>query len=787
MNRRLSGELQALLKDQVRQDLAFLAENHAQLIKQDNLLRKTVLSNAGDAIRTQLHQQEVAAHSLPEPLLNTDYSIQKRVPEDIISDKQYTSVEIPKKGLVPTTSGYVSFSRFAFYLPAAVQKSSERTYALLQEARKISAVESLFSKFVTDKEQRVFRTHVVMAHGLYATLPGHADLPEGYDPRNTKWYKRALEADQEVWTSPFKDVVTGQLIGNLAMALRDESGNAFAVVAMDVLFEREYFQSILGHSWSQQAEVMLATPVRNAESGRRRLQIIARSIATEGGVWHVGDKGSVLSLGSPQYDEVLLEAIETVDVGTLVLPWKGKPYYWAWAPYKNTSWFMTLVPLSAVMELPNMVQQYQKLAAQEQSRLAILSIAGVLLVALIVAIVVSRMVTAPMKVMTLAAERLSHGDFTAQIDLKTGDERDAVIEAFNVVGPRLAEHLETQKTLAVAQEVQANFLPKEAPQLPGWDVSGASRYCEETGGDYYDFHDVPCESGKCLGVMVGDVSGHGIPSALLMTTARALLRGLAQDRSLTKAQRISKTNKLLTEDTFGTGRFMTLFAMELSSEDNQVRWVRAGHDPALCYCPEKKAFSELGGAGLPLGVLPDVQYEESHTAVAGGVVIFLGTDGVWEAERSVDSTWTDLDRNEEKRAGKNSKEDAPEVDVGAVENGAGLVLPDMCDDSSGKEVSDTSFGSGEYGAAVREESSRLLDADQAREHDVAKEQNSTSCRAEMYGKERLCRCIRRNAHKSAEEIRDAIIAEVEAWQGGSAGDDDITLVILKKTTDSTVQ
>ena len=184
--------------------------------------------------------------------------------------------------------------------------------------------------------------------------------------------------------------------------------------------------------------------------------------------------------------------------------------------------------------------------------------------------------------------------------------------------------------LNVAQEVQQSLLPQNPPRAGGVDVAGGSLYCDETGGDYYDYIDLPeSESGR-LAVVVGDVSGHGISSALLMAGVRSYLRGRVR-RSGSAAEVVTDVNVLVADDTRETGQFMTMFFLAVDPETGRITWVRAGHDPALFYNPEADVFHELGGTGLALGLDGDWRYEGYTRTAATGQVLALATDGIWEA------------------------------------------------------------------------------------------------------------------------------------------------------------
>ena len=193
------------------------------------------------------------------------------------------------------------------------------------------------------------------------------------------------------------------------------------------------------------------------------------------------------------------------------------------------------------------------------------------------------------------------------------------------------EHQKVQHSLSLAMEVQQNLLPKSDPKIAGLDISGRSIYCDETGGYYYDYLEVEnSEDGK-IGVVVGDVSDHGIPSALLMATVRAQIRQRCSSDSNID-QVVADVNHRFTQDVTDSGRFMTLFYTEIDRSQNIMRWVSAGHDPAIIYDPHQDIFDDLNGAGnLALGVMEDVNFNEATRDIAPGQIIVIATDGIWEA------------------------------------------------------------------------------------------------------------------------------------------------------------
>jgi serine phosphatase RsbU (regulator of sigma subunit) len=193
------------------------------------------------------------------------------------------------------------------------------------------------------------------------------------------------------------------------------------------------------------------------------------------------------------------------------------------------------------------------------------------------------------------------------------------------------EHQRVRHSLSLAMEVQQNLLPKTNPLVDGLDIAGNSIYCDETGGDYYDFLEVGAPGEGKIGVVVGDVSDHGIPSALLMATARALIRQRCSAFGRID-QVVSDVNRQLAKDVKDSGRFMTLFYAEIERAHKTIRWVNAGHEPAMIFDPVTDTFRDLnGGNNLALGVFEDTEFKEAQQEIAPEQIILIATDGIWEA------------------------------------------------------------------------------------------------------------------------------------------------------------
>jgi sigma-B regulation protein RsbU (phosphoserine phosphatase) len=237
----------------------------------------------------------------------------------------------------------------------------------------------------------------------------------------------------------------------------------------------------------------------------------------------------------------------------------------------------------------------------------------------------------PITDMMVLVRRVRKGHFKQKVRVVSNDELGILGDGLNEMTEGLIERDQIRHSLHLAEEVQQTLLPRENPKVDGLDVAATIVYCDETGGDYYDYLDTRETYPGSFTMAIGDVSGHGIPSALMMATARAFLR----QRSVlpgTPADIVSDVNYQITRDFAESGGFMTLFYLSIDPANQSLCWVRAGHDPAIFYDPALDRFDELRGAGMALGVDAGRRYKEFQKSdLKEGQVILLGSDGLWEA------------------------------------------------------------------------------------------------------------------------------------------------------------
>ena len=321
-----------------------------------------------------------------------------------------------------------------------------------------------------------------------------------------------------------------------------------------------------------------------------------------------------------EFERVTLEAIESNHSGTVLGPG---------IPPEEVSGFYRLaqVPWTLVVTAPG-----SKVLGPIITLLRYYLILLVICIALILVFmrIAMNRVTEGIKKVSHASNDLASGIFGPPLEVATRDEIGELTENFNQMARQLKHRLELKENIDLAREVQQSLLPKKGVKLNGLDISGATMYCDETGGDYFDILESDKDKDK-IGVVVGDVVGHGVGAALLMTTIRALVRSSFQ-QSGPLEDRMNDVNRLLFQDTAPASNFVTLFYLELDQAAKLMRWVRAGHDPALVINCRTREISELTGEGVALGADLDWRFSCNELPLSEDPqVILICSDGVFEA------------------------------------------------------------------------------------------------------------------------------------------------------------
>ena len=191
---------------------------------------------------------------------------------------------------------------------------------------------------------------------------------------------------------------------------------------------------------------------------------------------------------------------------------------------------------------------------------------------------------------------------------------------------REREHLEQE--LRVARRIQQASLPMEVPTLEGWQISPYYQPAREVGGDFYDFFEL--EDGR-VGVVVGDATGKGVSAALVAAATSSMVRAVAQALgSSSPGEVLAQVNETLVAR-IPSNMFVTCFYAVLDPESAGLRYANAGHDLPYLRGRSSDDAEELSARGMPLGLMPEMSYEEKETVLDAGDSVLFYSDGLVEA------------------------------------------------------------------------------------------------------------------------------------------------------------
>jgi serine phosphatase RsbU (regulator of sigma subunit) len=189
------------------------------------------------------------------------------------------------------------------------------------------------------------------------------------------------------------------------------------------------------------------------------------------------------------------------------------------------------------------------------------------------------------------------------------------------------ERERVEQELRVARSIQQASLPKEVPELEGWEIAPHYQPAREVGGDFYDFFEL--EDGR-VGVVVGDATGKGVPAALVVTATYSMLRAVAQVLgSFSPREVLAQVNEALLAR-IPLNMFVTCFYAILEPKSGSLNYANAGHDLPYLWHGGGEA-EELRARGMPLGLMPGMSYEEKEITLQRGESVLFYSDGLVEA------------------------------------------------------------------------------------------------------------------------------------------------------------
>lgn len=566
--------------------------------------------------------------------------VEKRLAESDLPD--FTFSPEMKYGL-DTSQAQSSNNKHIFY-PPGVSFQSQGVF--LAEGTKISDVEDDLSRLGTMTQAYHTLYHInqgdtlwhytTLENGLHTNYPGGGALPDPaeYDPRSRPWYLQAKNKPESRIPTINLDAVTKQLILTFSMPVYRPDGQFAGVTAIDKAMKDIFGRFLLPAPYKGKVHTLLAGLGGTEEEITDRLLIYLHKQDIGGHTsWKTEiDFPELISSEKNTY-QAMVEDIKAEKAGSQIMPYNGQKSLWIYSErVSRKAVLIMIVPFDIVSQLAEHTQKTIVGENIRQLRKLSLLIFVIIGAAIILSILRAKKFTNPISQLTVAANHLAEGDFAAQADIVTGDELQQLAEVFNQVGPKLQEHEKTQRSLALARTIQQNLLPQQAPKLSRFDIVGCCRYCDETGGDYFDFIPLRNNEKEQLGIVLGDVTGHGVGAALLMASARGILRNASGHFNGNLSALMVEFNDQLSEAT-GDDKFITLFYGVLDDEKQSMFWASGGHDPAIWYHQKEDTFEELPNTGVLMGVFKDMTYEQAGPIVfETGDILIVGTDGIWEAQ-----------------------------------------------------------------------------------------------------------------------------------------------------------
>ena len=191
-----------------------------------------------------------------------------------------------------------------------------------------------------------------------------------------------------------------------------------------------------------------------------------------------------------------------------------------------------------------------------------------------------------------------------------------------------------EKELALARHIQQNLLPDAPPVVPGFDIAVLDEPCFEVGGDYYDFLSLGPQS---LLLVIADVEGKGVSSALVMSNLQATLRGLVTHLHSLEGL-VQSVNEMIYADT-KSEKYLSCFLGLVDTRRNSLHYVNAGHIPPILVSGESGEYRELQEGGTVIGLFPSVEYHRGSVHLTAGDIFVCCTDGILEAFNAVEEEY----------------------------------------------------------------------------------------------------------------------------------------------------
>jgi sigma-B regulation protein RsbU (phosphoserine phosphatase) len=619
----LAGRTRDVLVRKTSRELKDIVDEHATILRRERDLVELALQVQASELE-KIFADQTSRSDILKP-----YTSESSGRRPIDAEPSIRKLFRPM-GMMGSRSLEVSYGKQTYWIPENLDKTVSG-----EIVNQLSQLIPVYRSLSYKHRDLILWQLTAFENGASAIYPAIQKIPMMGRKLRTNWYQLAKDKKQIVWSKPEIDPITNQIVFSVSAPFFKSDGNVIGVTAIVVpvntlLKEDEHIGKL-----SNNIKSLLARPEMQATSDILGIRIIAREQIQEKMYhhWRASLEDEWLDIKDTQSIDQVITDLQKNITGVREVSYLGQESILAYGAIDDyQTALLVIVPKADIVAEAVSMETYvlERIANLIKVTSIILSV--VIGAVIVLALILSRSVTKNISKLAIAARQVAHGDFSTRVQIDSRDEMGELGRTFNDMVPALEERVMMKQALDVAMEVQQNLLPKKIPQVSGIDIAGQSIYCDETGGDFYDFLDIGRHNGYQLGVAVGDVSGHGIQAALLMATVRAFLKSrVKQGGSI--ADVIADINRLVADDTSETGQFMTLFYVEIDPREMVLSWVRAGHDPAMLYRPTMDTIEELMGKGVALGVDGGSEYQgQIIKGLSQGQVLLIGTDGIWETQ-----------------------------------------------------------------------------------------------------------------------------------------------------------
>ena len=616
----LASDTHTLLDNSASTLLHSLVDNYSRILKRDKAMALLTLQSQAQAVENRLSSPP-PEH--PQPIIfSADYGSLKNQPKDLITTQKHRHPTKEGK-LIPIP---VSYSQQVIFLA-----DGKNPQDVAGELKQLSTMPEVYKTLHDIQPDLFLWQYTTLKSGIHSSYPGKGGYPPDYDPRQRQWYKDAVFMGKPTQHT-LTDVTTGALIFTISKPIYADDGRLAGVTALDIDYRQFFADWRIPTEWADDAESMILIYHEDAPDPMQQLEILLTNKGeNRSSDWRMPVKHKYLDITDPQLQDFQQDLLSG-NSAVIKINYKGQEALWAYGSRNYDEPFpLVIVPYQQIIAQAVNAEKYVNQQISLSLTISAALTVVVVIAAILLALIRSRKVTDPIMQLATAANQLSEGNLDARVEIHSGDELEDLGDVFNGMGCSLKERDQMKQSLALAKEIQQQLLPKSAPACPNFDLAAQSLFCDETGGDYFDFIKLKNSGQKRIGLAVGDVSGHGIGPALVMATARGVLHSLVDRHGSDLEALSSELSDHLCRGT-ADANFMTLFYGVLDPIERSLHWISAGHAPIFFYRADGQV-EELHSSGIPLGIIEGTHYEMAPVIkFTVGDVLLIGTDGIWETE-----------------------------------------------------------------------------------------------------------------------------------------------------------